>query len=204
MEMAFKPFKRLRRGCMTNKLKAFSLFPAVFSFVIDNKLRRILENMDRKMIPMGVKPGMRVLEIGCGSGFVTEFLSNAVGDAGFVISIDVQENMIKKAKKKRAHLKNVEFLIQNVSDLNTIRDEAIDLAFCYYSFHEVSDKEKAVSELLRTLKHGGLLSIKEPRLRVKEKYVRSHEEFIAGKGFRFVESIKKCDFLGCYLKFIKD
>ena len=152
---------------------------------------------------MGVKPGMKVLEAGCGSGFVTPALSKAVGKEGVVISVDIQEKMIKKAKKRRGYLQNVDFRISSVSDLNSIEDGGIDLAFLYYSFHEIDNKEEAVGELSRVLKPNGILSIKEPRFEVFGKDRDAYKEFITGHGFAFAESPKDCDLLGCYLKFVK-
>ena len=185
------------------KLKTYDLFPAFFSFIIDNRLRSLVENMERNVEIMGVERGMKVLEAGCGSGFVTPALSKAVGKEGFVISVDIQEKMIEKAKKKRGYLQNVDFRISSVSDLNSIEDGWIDLAFLYYSFHEINNKEGAVGELRRVLKPNGILSIKEPRFEVSGKDRESYKEFITGQGFASAESPKDCDLLGCYLKFIK-
>ncbi|MCL4498509.1 MAG: class I SAM-dependent methyltransferase [Deltaproteobacteria bacterium] len=186
------------------KLKTYALFPAFFSCIIDNKFRNLFENMEKNVELMGVKSGMKVLEAGCGSGFVTEFLSKAVGKEGSVISIDIQEKMIKKAQRKRGYLQNAFFRVSSASDLSSVKNEEIDLAFLYYSFHEIEDKENAVSELFRVIKHNGMLSIKEPRFEVFEKDRESYKELIISKGFRFIESIKNCDFLGCYLKFVKN
>ncbi len=186
------------------KLKTYALFPPFFSFIIDNKLRSLFENMEKNVELMGAKPGMKVLEVGCGSGFVTEFLSKAIGKEGFVISVDIQEEMIKKAQSKRGYLQNVDFRTSSASNLSSIKNEEIDLAFLYYSFHEIEDKENAVSELFRVIKHNGILSIKEPRFEVFKEDRKCYKEFIISHGFKATESLKNCDFLGCYLKFVKD
>ncbi|MHB1600088.1 MAG: class I SAM-dependent methyltransferase [bacterium] len=185
------------------KLKTYDLFPAFFSFIIDNKIRNLFENMDKNVELMGAGPAMKILEVGCGSGFVTPFLSKAVGMKGSVISVDIQEKMIEKAKRKRGYLQNVDFRVSSAADLNSIADGEIDLAFLYYSFHEIDKKDEAVRELYRVLKQNGILSIKEPRFEVFKKDRKSYKEFIIGRGFEFTESIKPCDVLGCYLKFIK-
>ena len=185
------------------KLKTYDLFPAFFSFIIDNKLRSLVENMERNVEIMGVKRGMKVLEAGCGSGFVTPALSKAVEKEGFVISVHIQKKMTEKAKRKRGYLRNVDFRVSSISDLSSIEDGGIDLAFLYYSFHEINNKEEAVAELRRVLKPNGILSIKEPRLEVFRKDRESYKEFITGHGFAAAESRKDCDLLGCYLQFVK-
>ncbi len=187
------------------KLKTYDLFPAFLSFVIDNKIRSLIENMDKNVQAMGVERGMKVLEAGCGSGFVTPFISKAVGNEGLVISIDIQEKMIEKAKRKRGHLQNVDFRTSGASDLKFIEDGFIDLAFLYYSFHEISGKEESVNELRRVLKPNGILSIKEPKFEVFQKDRESYKKFITERGFSTVETenSENCDLLGCYLKFVK-
>ncbi len=185
------------------KLKTYELFPAFFSFIIDNRFRNLIENMEGNVELMGVKPGMKVLEAGCGSGFVTSTLSKAVGTEGFVISVDIQEKMIEKAKRKRGYLQNVDFRISSAADLSSIKDGEIDLAFLYYSFHEIDKKDEAVSEFYRVLKPAGILSIKEPRFEVFKKDRESYKEFIIAHGFALAESPRDCDLLGCYLKFVK-
>lgn len=189
---------------MIMKLKTHTLFNPLFSFVIDNKLRGMIENIDKEMEFMGVKPGMRVLEAGCGSGFISPVLSKAVGENGFVVSVDIQEEMIKKARRKRGCLRNVDFRTESVSDLSSVKDEEIDLAFLYYSFHEADKKDKVAGELYRVLKQNGVLSIKEPRFEVSKKDMQSYKKLITNHGFTITESLRDCDFLGCYLKFVKN
>ncbi|RZD19011.1 MAG: hypothetical protein EVG15_02595 [Candidatus Acididesulfobacter diazotrophicus] len=58
-----------------SKLKTFPLFNSRLSFILDNGLRTIVENVEKNILLMGIKQGMRVLEVGCGSGFVTRYLS---------------------------------------------------------------------------------------------------------------------------------
>ncbi len=186
-----------------SKLKIFTPFSSRFSFILDNGLRAIIENVEKNILSMGIKPGMRVLEVGCGSGFVTGYLSKAVADGGFIISIDVQEKMINKAKVKRGFLKNVDFRVENASDLKSVKDKEIDLVLLYYSLHEISGKDKALSEFHRVLKQGGILSLREPRLEVFKKDRQLYKEFIEGRGFESAWNATICDLLGCHSKFIK-
>lgn len=186
------------------KLKTFKPFNPRFSFILNNRLRRVIENMDGNIKIMGIKAGMRVLEAGCGNGFVTPFLSSAVSENGFVVSVDFQEKMVEKAKKKNYLLKNVDFRTESASDLKTINAGEMDAVFLYYSFHEIQDKEKAVSEFYRVLKPDGLLTIKEPRVEVLSRDRIQYKDFIAGNGFKYIGNADdNCDFLGCYLKFTK-
>ena len=42
----------------------------------------------------GIQPGMKVLEIGCGLGMMTQIIANLVGKHGHVVAIDNNENQI--------------------------------------------------------------------------------------------------------------
>lgn len=46
-------------------------------------------------IAAGLKPGFRVLDIGCGRGVMSLWLANQVGNSGLVVAIDNSENQIK-------------------------------------------------------------------------------------------------------------
>lgn len=48
---------------------------------------------------LDVRPGMRVLEIGTGSGYSTALLAALVGSAGRVVSIDVVPDLVERAKR---------------------------------------------------------------------------------------------------------
>ena len=48
----------------------------------------------------GLKPGMKVLDIGCGLGFMTQIIAERVGDSGKVVAIDNSDNQIKAASKR--------------------------------------------------------------------------------------------------------
>jgi len=50
---------------------------------------------------LGVQSGMKVLEIGAGSGYNSALLAHVVGDAGKVYSIDIQEKLVEWAKENQ-------------------------------------------------------------------------------------------------------
>ena len=48
----------------------------------------------------GLKPGMRVLEPGCGRGRLTSLLAAAVGERGSVVAIDIAEEMVRACRAR--------------------------------------------------------------------------------------------------------
>ncbi|MHB8282786.1 MAG: class I SAM-dependent methyltransferase [bacterium] len=188
------------------KLKTYPLFNPIFSFILDNPARKFIENPERKIKLMGVKSGMKVLEVGAANGFITYYLSRQVGSDGSVISIDIQKKMIDKALRKFSFLSNVSnvsFKTEDAANLKSIKNNEVDLIFLYYAFHEIKEKEKAVKEFYRVLKNGGILSIKEPKFEINEKDITDYKNTIVSNSFNVVENEKDSDLLGRYIKFIK-
>ncbi|TQM76171.1 protein-L-isoaspartate(D-aspartate) O-methyltransferase [Thermopolyspora flexuosa] len=64
---------------------------ATAQFAIERDLRRA-----------GVRPGMRVLEIGTGTGYTGALLTELVGDDGHVVSVDIDPALVKRAAKLHA------------------------------------------------------------------------------------------------------
>ncbi len=59
---------------------------------------------------LGDLTGQRVLEPGCGAGPLTEYLSEWVGPTGRVLAFDASGGMVAAARKRLAHLENVEIV----------------------------------------------------------------------------------------------
>ncbi|MDX8053483.1 methyltransferase domain-containing protein [Lentzea sp. BCCO 10_0798] len=69
----------------------------------DSRIQSMLQMLD-------LKPGMRVLEIGTGSGYSGALLSKAVGENGYVVSIDIDADLVERASQlhKQANNSNIE------------------------------------------------------------------------------------------------
>jgi ubiquinone/menaquinone biosynthesis C-methylase UbiE len=85
-----------------------------------------------------------------------------VGPEGRLIVVDIQPRMIARVEKRvqEAGLTNVETHVADAYDL-PLEDESIDRAFLITVLPEVPDPYRALDELNRVLKPGGLLSITE-------------------------------------------
>ncbi|WP_052684541.1 protein-L-isoaspartate O-methyltransferase family protein [Lentzea aerocolonigenes] len=69
----------------------------------DDRIQSMLGMLD-------LKPGAQVLEVGTGSGYSGALLSNAVGESGHVVSIDIDAGLVDRARQlhKRANNTNIE------------------------------------------------------------------------------------------------
>jgi ubiquinone/menaquinone biosynthesis C-methylase UbiE len=64
----------------------------------------IVGGITRRLISeSGIKPGMRVLDIGCGAGDVSMLLAEAIGDGGSVLAFDREPRAIAGGARPRLH-----------------------------------------------------------------------------------------------------
>jgi len=170
-----------------------SPFPSWASFALLPPFRD--KSLAKKAAKLAeIKEGSTILEIGCGPGFFTGELANAVGMEGKVISQDIQEKMLKKMKrrmKKYPSSSNVEPLLANSSKTG-ISSESIDNIFTVNVFEEIfkeSQLEETAIELKRVLKNNGSLFFGEHK--VSERMINAIFEAITAAGFERIEPSEK-------------
>ena len=133
---------------------------------LDSRLRRFIYRPDH-LAERYVKPGDRVLDFGCGPGFFTREFAKKAGDAGIVIAMDLQEEMLRLLREKlemeglmpriRTHQ-----CAQDSLGLSPEWDRKIDVAFAIFVVHEVPDPKRLFREIAALLVPGGLLFLAEP------------------------------------------
>ena len=95
----------------------------------------------------------KVLEIGVGSGRLTNHLANKIGAQALLNAIDINPNMLEIAREK-VKASNVEFLVADAQSL-PYPDHSFDCVICQFSFMFLPDKQKGFNEAWRVLKPGG-------------------------------------------------
>src|SRR5215469_3665715 len=113
------------------------------------------------LIQAGIKAGMRVLDVGCGSGDVAFLAADLVGSSGHVVAVDRAPAAIQwaRARAQVREISNVEFAVADpcLDELIGTFDAIIGrLVLMYYP-----DPVGALRDLSRHLKPGGLMVFQE-------------------------------------------
>ena len=108
-----------------------------------------------------LRPGLRVLDFGCGPGTITAGIAQIVAP-GEVRGIDMEESQIELARSFAAQkgVDNAVFDVADVQDL-PFEDDYFDLACCHNVLMHVPNTRAALTEVRRVLKPGGIIGCRE-------------------------------------------
>ena len=159
--------------------------------MLDNRLRRFFLKPE-KFLRSYVKPGMNVIDIGCGPGVLTREIVKFSGAKGTVTACDVQEEMIEYARKKLCGIDNfgrIKWHVCSSDSLDLGNESCFDFAISFFMVHEVPDMNCLFREVFNLLKPGGIYLIAEPAFHV------SKEAF-----YRTVKAAEICGFITAEMK----
>jgi ubiquinone/menaquinone biosynthesis C-methylase UbiE len=157
----------------------------MISLMHDNPLLPHLKNPYRLLEAAGLKPGQKVVEVGCGPGFFTIPAAKIAGEKGLIYAVDVNHRAIKKVKEKirKYGLNNIKPILGNAAN-SGLHDSNIDLAFIFGLRYVAGGLGNLVTEMHRILKAGGILSF--------EKTMGSDDKLVEEvEGAGFVKTEKK-------------
>ncbi len=134
---------------------------------------------------LGLQPGMKVLDAGCGPGRLAIPAAKAIGSQGELTALDIQAGMLARVQEKArtAGLSNIR-LMQVKLGKGKLEMAYYDRAMLVTVLGEIPEQEAALQEIYQALKPGGILSVTEvifdPHFQSRESVQR-----VAGRvGFR--------------------
>ena len=123
----------------------------VFVNVINGKTHQAL----RRIVAEFIEPEDTVLECACGTGLLSTVIA---GKCRKLIATDFAPKMLKRAEKNCASYRNAEFRQANILGLD-FPDNSFDKAVAGNVIHLLDEPMKALDELNRVCKPGGMLII---------------------------------------------
>lgn len=119
----------------------------------------------KNIAQLDLQHGMKVVDLGAGSGFYTMEAAKIVGNSGRVYSVDVQQDLLSKIKNNAsvARLHNIEVVWGNVEKLGgtKLREAIADRAILSNTLFQIAaaDRDNLALEVKRLLKSGGKLLV---------------------------------------------
>lgn len=104
-----------------------------------------------------VGPGDSVLDLGCGTGRLAEYVAQLVGPQGRVLGLDPSPQRIAIAKRREAGV--LSFAVAGSGDLASFAAASFDRVYLNYVFHWIDKKAEALRQIDRILKPGGRVGI---------------------------------------------
>jgi ubiquinone/menaquinone biosynthesis C-methylase UbiE len=140
------------------------IFIRVMAAIMESRFRYKFFGPAKILQGAGIRPGMRVLEVGCGTGFFTITAGRMLGDQGHLIAMDRLPMSVETVAKK--------VQAANLSNVRVVKGDALDTKFEKESLDEIIifgvipapmlPMGKLLAEMHRILRPGGVMAVWPP------------------------------------------
>ena len=101
-----------------------------------------------------IEKGMKILELGCGTGDMWKNRDTLIGDCSKLILTDFSDAMVATTKENVGNYENLEYKVLDIQDI-PYEDDTFDIVIANMMLYHVPNIEKGLSEVRRVLKSGG-------------------------------------------------
>jgi ubiquinone/menaquinone biosynthesis C-methylase UbiE len=128
--------------------------------VFERDGREVWDRRDDIMRHLGLRPGLKVADIGSGTGFFTELMAGEVGDAGRIYAVDIAPRFVE-ASVQRARDRGMNNVVGVVNDQHSVRLSAasVDLVFTSDTYHHFEYPRSTLLSIHEALRPGGELVV---------------------------------------------
>ncbi len=134
--------------------------PIISSAYSDEKIRDAKEEAARVMERLGIRPGIRVADIGAGDGYYTVRLARRLGDSATIYAQDVNVDYLNRLKVRleREKIRGVR-LILGMPNNPRLEPNSIDIALLAHVYHEIENPYEFFYRLKPALTGNGRVAI---------------------------------------------
>jgi ubiquinone/menaquinone biosynthesis C-methylase UbiE len=154
--------------------------PPGFIFILESRVMSMVAGPEALIARADIKPGMTVLDAGCGPGRLSIPVARYLGSEGRLVALDVQGEMLSRLEEKIASSKlaNIVPILGGLGQ-GFLDGYSFDRALLVTVLGELHDQEAALQEIYRCLVPGGVLSVTEllpdPHFQSRRKVTRLAE-----------------------------
>ncbi len=128
---------------------------------LDDPARRKILNPEEILRQAGLRPGLVVCDIGCGTGFFTLAAARMAGEKGLVYGVDSSAEMLEHLRKRLAgggEPDNIQLVLSQELAI-PLPDRAVDFAFMSNVLHEITQRSTFLQEVHRLARPGGTVTV---------------------------------------------
>jgi SAM-dependent methyltransferase len=136
----------------SNAFRRAVMPPGTESFLDERSLAA-----DHAALAALLRPGMTVLDVGCGTGAITRGIAAAVSPAGAVCGIDINADLIARAKAAAVGYPSLRF---EVADIREARwDAAFDIVTSARVLQWLADPARVLAAMVLAARPGGTIAV---------------------------------------------
>ncbi len=166
--------------------------------IFESPGREVYDHRSEILNALEIKPGMRVADVGAGTGLYAMLFADSVGPTGTVYAVDISESFVEAigARATEAGLKNVVPVLSH-QESTELPPGSVDLVFMADTYHHFEHPRAMLGSIRAALVPGGLLAIidfrREPGVsnRWILGHVRAGREAVIGEveraGFKLID-----------------
>jgi ubiquinone/menaquinone biosynthesis C-methylase UbiE len=139
------------------------------------------QRLSRVLVEMAcIRPGMRVLDLGCGTGVTTSAVVDALDGIGQVYALDLSEAMLVIAREEIL-VSCVTFVLGDASDIPPAVEGPLDAVVCNAAFWQFPRKANVLARLRKLMPSGGsfVFDIPEPNFSFEPLPMRTQSALLA-------------------------
>ncbi|MDP7726378.1 methyltransferase domain-containing protein [Mycobacterium sp. TY814] len=159
--------------------------------VLRSHRRRTAEDSAGYLLPH-LRPGLSLLDVGCGPGTITVDLATRVGPGGSVTAVELTDDALDlaRAEAQRRNASNVSFVTSDVHALE-FPDDTFDVVHAHQVLQHVADPVQALREMRRVCVPGGIVAARDadyagfawfPRIPLLDRWLELYEKAARANG----------------------
>jgi ubiquinone/menaquinone biosynthesis C-methylase UbiE len=118
------------------------------------------ESVRQRLELVGLRPGMRALDAGAGTGAVARVMAEMVGPRGDVTALDFSLERTRHGSRiaRGSGIENLRFIVDDLYSPG-LRQKSFDFVWCEFIFEYLADPDAVLAELAALVRPGGKLVV---------------------------------------------